>query len=380
MKNTLQQFMYQNIIMNWSNLNKCILVLAFASLQHVLWIFWKFYTIHTPELWQWVDLDLLKSQFVMNVFALFLLLALILPCYLLRKKIWAENILPPFILSFFSIIFVRDAYLVGILSPATLCGYVCLSGLGLLLFKRRIVYISIVIATCLFFYLIYESLFNGLGYAPLFSAKLKENIPPANEFWVASMLYFIIPLLLICLILCEILLFQWRHRESIIEKLSRTDPLTNLYNRRSFTEHIESLISQKITFSVVILDLDHFKNINDQYGHNIGDDALRKVALILNKNISTSDIVARYGGEEFIIAIKETKLTKIIKTTERCRRAIEKSVIEINNEKIIKFTASFGISISDGKHPIDEVIAAADQALYLAKQNGRNQIKIKILE
>lgn len=373
-KNPFQYFIQHHILMNWTNLSKCILILGLTILEHFLWIFWKLYIIYTPELWIWVDLNLLKLQISLNIIALLAIFLLIACCVWLRKKLWAEKIIPYVIVTSFSLIFIRDAYLIGILSPATLCGFVCISGVGILLFDRKILYTSVSIAVSVFIYLGVLTLNGQLEYAPLFSEALKNSNPPINPFWVWSMLYFIIPLLLACLILCEIMLIQWRNREFLIQKLSQTDPLTDLWNRRSFNEQVQSLQRLNRPFAIVILDLDHFKTINDQYGHSIGDDTLKAVSKTLVKYVPQQDIVARYGGEEFIIAIDNKD--QAIKIAERCRQAIEQLEIKVSDTLNIGITASFGIAFSSTEIGLEQAIRQADDALYIAKQRGRNQVQV----
>ena len=364
------------MLVNWSNLNKCVLLLSLTILEHFLWIIWKLYIIYTPDVWKWVVLDLIHSQLLLNIVSLIIVVLLIIPCLLFRSYTWAQQYLPYFILTCFSLIFIRDAYLVGILSPATLCGYVCMSGVGILLFQRQFLYTAVLIATAVFVYLGVLTLNGTLTYAPLFSDFLKQNTPPTNLFWVMSMLYFIVPLLLICLILCEIMLIQWRHRETVIKKLSQTDPLTNLLNRRSFSEKVFQLKKMHQQYAIIILDLDHFKSINDQYGHSIGDDTLKLVSQTLLDHTPKSDIVARYGGEEFIIALQHTNPSNALKIAEKCRLAIENIQINIRDQQTIKVTASFGIDFSSHNKTLEQTIRNADDALYISKQSGRNQVKI----
>lgn len=364
------------MLVNWSNLNKCILLLSLTIFEHFLWIIWKLYIIYTPDVWKWVVLDLIHSQLLLNVVSLIIVIILIIPCFMLRRYRWADQYLPYFILICFSLIFIRDAYLVGILSPATLCGYVCMSGVGILLFQRRFLYTAVLIASAVFVYLGVRTLNGSLTYAPLFSDLLKQSTPPTNIFWVMSMLYFIVPFLLICLMLCEIMLIQWRHRETMIKKLSQTDPLTNLLNRRSFSEKVSELEKQQQQYAIIILDLDYFKSINDNYGHSIGDDTLKLVSQTLLEHIPHTDIVARYGGEEFIIALHNTHASKALVLAEKCRVAIENIQIYIDDAHTIQVTASFGIDFSSEYQSLEQTIRNADDALYVSKQSGRNQIKI----
>lgn len=373
-KNPFQYFIQHHILMNWTNLSKCILILGLTIFEHFLWIFWKLYIIYSPELWVWADLNLLKLQIRLNIIALLAISLLIACCVWLRKKLWAEKIIPYVIVTSFSLIFIRDAYLIGILSPATLCIFVCISGVGILLFDRKILYTSVFVAVAVFIYLGVLTLNGQLEYAPLFSEALKNSNPPINPFWVWSMLYFIIPLLLTCLILCEIMLIQWRNREFMIQKLSQTDPLTDLWNRRFFNEQVQSLQRLNRPFAIVILDLDHFKTINDQYGHSIGDDTLKAVSKTLVKYVPQQDIVARYGGEEFIIAIDNKD--QAIKIAERCRQAIEQLEIKVSDTLNVGITASFGIAFSSTEIGLEQAIRQADDALYIAKQRGRNQVQV----
>lgn len=374
MKNAIQ-LIQQHMLVNWSNLNKCMLVLFLSILEHFLWIIWKFFIIYTPSVWQWVNLELIKTQIQMNLISLTIIILLIMPCILLRRKPWAERFLPYIILTSFALIFVRDAYLIGILSPATICGYLCISGVGILLFERKILYTSVLITTSVFVYLGIVTLNGTLVYAPLFSDHLQQSTPPTNLFWVMSMLYFILPLMLTCLILCEIMLTQWRKRETIIQRLCETDPLTDLWNRRSFNERVHAIEKSNAHYAIILLDLDHFKTINDQYGHSVGDDTLKRVSETLIANVPQHDIVARYGGEEFIMALQYIDQQRIFDIAERCRKAIENIQIRIDEQNVIRVTASFGIAFSDSNLSLEQSIRHADAALYASKQHGRNQVK-----
>lgn len=190
------------------------------------------------------------------------------------------------------------------------------------------------------------------------------------------MAYFIIPIIFASLILGEIILIQWRHRESLIKKLSQTDPLTGLFNRRSFNEKLQLIHRSKAEYAIIILDLDHFKNINDEYGHQCGDEVLEHVAHTLTHCIRPSDIVARYGGEEFIMVLNDTEITQATAIAERCRLAIQDLHIQSRAEESISLTASFGLAMSSYTYESEKIIHFADTALYGSKQQGRNQIQI----
>ncbi|MCX5468793.1 GGDEF domain-containing protein [Acinetobacter nematophilus] len=365
-----------NIIMNWTSLHKCILILFLTIALQFSWIAWKVFIVLNPEIWQWVNISLIRSQLILNTASTILLFFLIAFCYFFQDKKWANTYLPHIVINIFIILMLTDGFLVGIYSPATVFAFVCISGLGLILFNRKIIYIQLVTALVIYISMMFFTYWHIIPYAPIFSTRIFENNRHDNLFWVGSMLYFIVPILIAGLVLCEILLSQWRHRESLIKKLSETDPLTNLYNRRFFNEKLNAIQTTQTHYVIILIDIDHFKEINDLYGHHFGDEALCQVAQLLVSHIRLSDIVARYGGEEFIIALPETTLSVAQAIAERCRLAIQNQVLESLDHHYVQLTASFGIATSVDDDNVSKVIHLADKALYQAKQSGRNQVRL----
>jgi diguanylate cyclase (GGDEF)-like protein/PAS domain S-box-containing protein len=161
-----------------------------------------------------------------------------------------------------------------------------------------------------------------------------------------------------------------------IEKLSVTDQLTQLYNRHkldeSFSIEIERAKRYRHSLSMILVDIDHFKLVNDQYGHDIGDETLKSISKIFRNSIRLADIVGRWGGEEFIIIVPDTALEQAILLAEKIRKVIETH----NFKEIGRVTASFGVSnyiIDDTK---ELLVKKADEALYKAKNNGRNRVEV----
>ena len=362
------------VIMNWNTLNKCILILILGCITHLIWMAWKFFVLLNPSLWAMVNLELIKQQILWNLLFMAGLGGLIYPCVYWQQYTWVKRFIPYMTVWGFIISLCRDAFLIGVLSPATLSAYVSLCSVGLVLLPRAIVYSALIPATAYLLLCGYFSLHGLIPYAPVF------NLPGntyANPFWVNSMLYFIAPIVIICLILFEILLSQWRHREQLIQQLSKIDPLTNTYNRRSLNQFLERMDRKHNTdYALVLLDLDHFKVINDQYGHHKGDEALIQVGQLLNQLLRGSDIVGRFGGEEFLLVLSHSTLEQAQATAERCRVAIEHLELHDDDGARIALTASFGISTAQSPLSPFQLLTQADKALYAAKASGRNQVQI----
>jgi len=166
-------------------------------------------------------------------------------------------------------------------------------------------------------------------------------------------------------------------QQQLLEQ-SHKDFLTGLYNRRYFYEIAKNFIKisqrEKKQSSVISIDIDKFKKINDTYGHAIGDKVLKKLAEILMKNTRSSDVVARFGGEEFIILLPLTNIQGAYELAEKLRVVTQDSKVKIDNGDIVTFTISLGISSIDKSDSIEEFLHRADKALYAAKTNGRNRV------
>ncbi|NIS63322.1 MAG: diguanylate cyclase [Proteobacteria bacterium] len=168
-----------------------------------------------------------------------------------------------------------------------------------------------------------------------------------------------------------------------LEEVSITDGLTAIYNHRYLMSRLhyefERAKRYGLSISLIMLDIDHFKIYNDNNGHLAGDDALKKVARLINGAVRETDIVGRYGGEEFAIILLHADLKQMEEVAERIRRAIEEAPFP--NEELQpmgKVTVSMGGScFLGGMETMEDLIRAADEALYHAKRNGRNQIAME---
>lgn len=165
-----------------------------------------------------------------------------------------------------------------------------------------------------------------------------------------------------------------------VKKEALTDGLTSLANRKAFDAEIERISGKAkedgSVFSLLMMDIDHFKSFNDNFGHQVGDQVLRLVAYTLTEGVKGRDMPARYGGEEFAIILPDTPLQAALKVGDILRRAVaSKDVINrANNEKLGRITLSGGVAEFVNGESTDDLISRADAALYTAKHNGRNQI------
>ncbi|MFU8838937.1 MAG: diguanylate cyclase [Thiohalomonadaceae bacterium] len=166
-----------------------------------------------------------------------------------------------------------------------------------------------------------------------------------------------------------------------LERISLTDPLTGLGNRRAFDLDIENDVAMFKRHgdlgSLVMMDLDHFKRINDTYGHDVGDQVLVQFAHMLRVHIRETDSICRMGGEEFAIFLRRTDSNEAIATANNLRELTEMMAIEIGDELQIQITVSIGVASLSNERQLDTTMSlykAADQAMYISKQRGRNQV------
>jgi diguanylate cyclase (GGDEF)-like protein len=159
------------------------------------------------------------------------------------------------------------------------------------------------------------------------------------------------------------------------------DPLTRVLNRNAYNLTLEQTMRDFSRYKdptiLMVVDIDHFKNLNDTYGHKAGDGVLRSVAASLNQSIRASDFIFRYGGEEFVILLKKCSLEQSKTVAEKVRRQVEENFSSDKGQKL-SVTVSLGLTQIKEKDTEDSVFQRADQALYKAKSNGRNRVEIKL--
>jgi len=171
---------------------------------------------------------------------------------------------------------------------------------------------------------------------------------------------------------------EQRRAQEDLRELATIDPLTGVFNRR----HVESVLRRELEraqrherpLALAMMDADHFKNINDTYGHQTGDEVLRAISDRCRRTLRTNDVLARYGGEEFVVVFPETNIDEAVVVAERLRDAIAREPIRVG-DNALGVTVSIGLAAFGAGQDLEKLFQRADSALYAAKQDGRNLVR-----
>lgn len=158
-----------------------------------------------------------------------------------------------------------------------------------------------------------------------------------------------------------------------LEDEASTDPLTKALNRRSFLRMLGQMAALDKSFSLIMFDIDHFKSVNDTYGHDVGDAVLREISQLVRDNIRDQDTLARWGGEEFMVLSANSTMKRARRVAERLRTAVESFSFTGVPRQV---TSSFGVALHVSGETADELVKRADEALYEAKETGRNKVVV----
>lgn len=224
---------------------------------------------------------------------------------------------------------------------------------------------------------------NAVGIS-LFALRPEQAITGSVRPYQQRMLYAAIGsfalLVLVALLFARPILHTFGDFRRVASQAA-TDGLTGLANRRSFDDELalEWRRAERVgdSLALVLADLDDFKSVNDGFGHQAGDAVLRRVAVILDSGGRQVDLAARYGGEEFALLAPETDLEGATKLAERLRSELEAATITLPDGRELRVTSSFGVAVKDGLEGPEDLIAAADEALYVAKRNGKNRVAVQ---
>lgn len=367
-------FETDRVFIYWPNFDKGILLLSFALMIVPGHLFWYLINFNSQNR-VWFNENYYDERIFTTWVQILLTVLVLVISLIFRRYAQFRKFMGWFIPLYFGLLLIYSAQTVGVYSPAAVGGTLNILLIGFVFYKPKTIYSIMLIVTLYILYLCSRTASGELPYAPLFSDALNHSEYYKNSFWIQSMAILYLPILVISALFFEILLRQWRRREKSIEYLSQVDGLTKVNNRRYVTDCIQDIhLKQKHSYAMIILDLDYFKKINDSFGHKAGDEVLKKVAVILKSVVRSHDLIGRLGGEEFILILLDQNLQSAKQVAERCRALIESQLITLENGQTINITASFGVAVYEQNRTPDEVSHLADQALYLSKARGRNQV------
>lgn len=356
-----------------------------AALLMILMVFqissyalWSLYVKAHPVYQNFVDLDVVETIFIPEVISISLGIVWGGVCFLNRASLRWKNTLVYGALAIFVLVMLGAGFVSGLFAMSL--GVVLASSpfLGIILLPARMVLITVGFAAVVITILAILTVQGVVPYAPLFIEQPLSQSPAYATFYFVTQVYFVLPFLIVSIVVSLLFLQQSRQREAQILHLSQTDPLTQLYNRRTAQERLIELMKNPAGYpiSVVLLDLDFFKKINDTHGHLTGDRVLKTVSQVLRDSLRKNDLVARFGGEEFLLILDGITCNTAEKVAERCRTLLMKTTVLNDAGEQINMTGSFGVAciLTGGHFVVDDILRQADEALYKAKENGRNQV------
>jgi diguanylate cyclase (GGDEF)-like protein len=273
---------------------------------------------------------------------------------------------------------VSACYLIGTLNVVT--GLVMMGApmLGLILFSIRQVLVVFVAGLMMMLGLSLLSALQVIPYAPILNPQQAASAH-LSLYWTICLMLAGGSYVIYQTVIMSAMVRAWHSREQDIRTLSQTDALTGVSNRRHILEMLDHVLTSQRSadspVSVLMVDIDHFKRINDEHGHLIGDQALTAAASALRDCLRQGDMIGRYGGEEFLIILPGTRNDHALEIAERCRKAISALVIHAAHQAL-PLTASVGLAcrLLGDITSSDHVIHLADEAMYEAKKTGRNRV------
>ncbi|HQZ59646.1 MAG TPA: GGDEF domain-containing protein [Acinetobacter sp.] len=362
-------------ILDWDLVKKSQVILLYASFTaaaiYFIQIKYMYHPLANTELlvkFQW----LYPSVFILNIL-------LILFGFLIKNKPNVHIYYVLFLSVYYPFSLLGLPIGIGLLNMLNGVIFMGITFTALLLFPRFSVYFGLVAYVIAFYLLCALTVLGYLDYAMAYKpyTLLHKDVQSAQIIY--SMFYTTL-YAVFTIALFDISIERWRRYNSKIQKLSCTDELTGLLNRRGVKQVVDfqmqqAQIIQRET-SLIMVDIDNFKKINDQYGHYQGDLVLRHVADILKQNLRANDVIARYGGEEFVVLLPFTSIENAVALAEGCRKALQQSSIAVNETERLYVQACFGVS-STARMDFDymKLFGQADKALYQAKHNGKNQVR-----
>lgn len=364
-------------IQEWNTVERGCIPAGMIGLCYLQYVAWCLYSLYRDTAGDMVRREVVQAVLPLAGAIIAASVLLVLLGVALRKRMPESEWYQHLTTNFYTLALVLGGFLIGPLSFATAVVLTSAPIVAFLILSRRVMLIAVPIALLTVLGINIGTAYGWLPYAPLLVAP--HDVESAL-FWTHSQLLFALPHIIINTTLCATVLGQWRRREAAVLTMSLTDALTGAHNRRS----ILSLLDQELArhrrtgapLAVIVLDLDHFKRINDTWGHPMGDRALQEVAQTLRRCIRQGDELGRFGGEEFLLLLPGTPREGARLLAERCRTALAALQLTTASGEPVPVTGSFGMACTDGQEVVtaESLVRSADEALYLAKSGGRNRV------
>lgn len=364
-------------IQEWNTVERGCIPAAVVGLSYLQCGAWGLYSLYRDTAGELVRREAILAMLPQVGAIIAASVFLVLLGLALRKRLpeaeWYQHLTT----NFYTLALVLGGFLIGPLSFTT--GVVLTSApiVAFLILSRRVVLVAVPIAFFAMLGINTGTAYGLLPYAPLLVAPHDAE---SALFWTHSQALFALPHIIVNTAACALVLGQWRRREAGVLTMSLTDALTGAHNRRSILNLLDQELARSrrtgSPLALVLLDLDHFKRINDTWGHPMGDRALQEAAQALRGCIRKGDELGRFGGEEFLLLLPGTNREGARLLAERCRAALAALRLTADNGDPVPVSASFGMACTDGRAAVtaEPLVRAADEALYAAKAEGRNRV------
>lgn len=383
---TLQRY-FNEIILEWSVMQRMLLALLLSFCEYLLYASWLWFVESNTWTHQYVNIDVISAHspyvfwLLLSSFFFAALVAMAWKMgnryFFIAQSLWMVK---------YSLVLGYLAYLIGHSNLVTGITIGATPVFGLMLIERRAVYLSIVLNVLILFGVLTLVNMDVLKHPPLYA----EGVTPNNYFWVWSFLYFCLLKLLVMLTIVDVVLLSLKYNSARMRVLLEHDALTGLRTRHSLYDQMREFLARQQQASVILVDLDHFKSINDTYGHLVGDKVLKVVSQRLVDSVRSVDVVSRFGGEEFLVFLPDCPAGDAQAIAERIRVGLHEVQLTAGNGEPISVRASLGVACSLDVKQLDQIgvritqdvlnpliqmlVDRADRALYYAKKTGRDRV------
>jgi diguanylate cyclase (GGDEF)-like protein len=366
------------IILESSPVKKSMIIPYFILFVFTQYLLFDSYFLLWPS--AYISVDTIEKAIPFKIVCIIIAITMLAFKKKLEPSIRAQHIIPYVFTSFYLISLMVMGYLIGHLSIISGMVMAAAPLFSIILFKDRVTILLLILGMISFAISCTLCVTNTFSYAPLFTfGPLPDH--QARLFYIYCTLFFMLPHYLSFIVATYLIIRHWKSREENYRQLSVTDNLMQMANRRGISAHLAQQKSQQTQsqpLSIILADIDYFKNVNDRFGHATGDVVLRHVGASITAVLRDTDQVGRYGGEEFLIVLPNTTLESAQQIAERCRVVIESEMIFVQQEQSIQVTTSFGVYCSTRQdEDILEMIHLADMQLYRAKESGRNRVCVQ---